>query len=245
MRETEDRFNPAHLQLDCDVRVEWGVHGAQVVAQPDDVAVIVDVLSFSTALEMACARDAVVFPFRFNDSRAASFAASSSAHLAVHRGQQGYSLSPQSVAAIPHGTRLVLPSPNGSTLTLECRASRIAAGCLRNAAAVARWAAQTGGTITVVAAGERWPDGSLRPAIEDLIGAGAIISCLSGRKSPEAQIAEAVWHAVSGRLEQQLNACASGLELIHRGYRDDVRLAAQLNCSTCVPVFVDGCYRRC
>lgn len=89
--------------------------------------------------------------------------------------------------------RLVLPSPNGSAIA-SATAGTVVAACLRNATAVARWLgfrlADSGTAVTVIAAGERWPDGSLRPALEDLLGAGALLSALCAgtgiSASPEA-----------------------------------------------------------
>lgn len=237
-------IDPAHRQDGFDVRFEWGEVGAVHVARPDDVGIIVDVLSFSTAIAVACARDAEVLPYRYRDHTAAAYAAANSAVLAVHRSEPGYSLSPPSLTTLEPGTRLVLPSPNGSTLSLLCKASRLAAGCLRNATAVARWADAQGLPVTVIAAGERWPDETLRPAIEDLIGAGAIISALSGRKSPEARMAQASWLASKDGLQNVFEDCASGRELIQRGFAEDVRFAIDVDCSTVIPVFANGCYRR-
>src|SRR5688572_5117237 len=170
-----------------DVRCEWGEEGVRRLAPECRVIVIVDVLSFSTCVSVAVERDAVVYPYRFKDVTAGPYAASVGAVLAGSREAGGYSLSPASLREIPAGTKLVLPSPNGATLTLLAGDAPVLAGCLRNAAAVAACAATFGGPIGVIPAGERWPDGTLRPAVEDLIGAGAVISRLGGAKSPEAR----------------------------------------------------------
>jgi len=182
---------------------------------------------------------------------AAVYAEQSGATLAVSRqhtsAAQPYSLSPASVREIPDGTLLVLPSPNGSTLTLIAAEAGccVFAGCLRNAAAVARAARATGGSIGVIAAGERWPDRSLRAAIEDLLGAGAIISELSAvNRSPEADVAAAAFSSARADLRRYLRECASGRELIDLGYPDDVELAAELNASTTAPMLIAGAYSR-
>ena len=93
-------------------------------------------------------------------------------------------------------SRLVLPSPNGSAIAAAAPGVTVAAS-LRNASAVAEWLSERfrGDVepVSVIAAGERWPDGSLRPALEDLLGAGAVLSALVARtgvsESPEAAAA--------------------------------------------------------
>ena len=94
----------------------------------------------------------------------------------------------------------------------------------------------------MIPCGERWPDDSLRPAVEDLIGAGAIISHLGGSKSPEARVAEAVFEASRTDLARTVAACASGQELIQRGFAADVDLASRLDCSESVPLLQDESY---
>ena len=56
---------------------------------------------------------------------------------------------PASLADIPSGTGLVLPSPNGSALSFRAATmgARVAAGCLRNAMAVGEWAVASGGSV--------------------------------------------------------------------------------------------------
>jgi 2-phosphosulfolactate phosphatase len=83
--------------------------------------------------------------------------------------------------------------------------------------------------VAVVAAGERWPDGSLRPAVEDLYGAGAVIEALRvlgwTDLSPEARAAAAAYTAVRPDLGQALAASASGRELVAAGFGEDVAIA--------------------
>ena len=233
-------------QQEFDVRCEWGERGVAALASVSDLVIIVDVLSFSTSVEIAVARGATVYPYRWRDERALEFAASIQAELAAPRRTAGkISLSPESLMRVQPGTRIVLPSPNGATLSLLAKPTPVLAGCLRTAEAVARAAARFGSRIAVIPAGERWrDDGSLRPSFEDLVGAGAIIRHLAGSRSPEALSAVAAFEGAHSRLEQDLRQCSSGKELIERGFAGDVRLASQLDVSDSVPVLIDDAFVR-
>jgi 2-phosphosulfolactate phosphatase len=90
-----------------------------------------------------------------------------------------------------------------------------------------------------IPAGERWADGSVRVAAEDLWGAGAILSGLPGIRSPEAETAIAAYAGVSTNLLASLKSCASGRELIERGFECDAEIAAESNVSSIVPVLQD------
>ena len=94
-------------------------------------------------------------------------------------------------------------------------------------------------------AGERWPDHTLRPAIEDLIGAGAIIQSLGESRtlSPEAEIAAAAFDRARSDLPGLLSEAVSGRELIERGFQRDVDIACELNVSKIAPTLVDRAYR--
>ena len=220
-------------------RCEWGERGLEALA-PADVVVVVDVLSFSTCVDVAAARGAKLLPFAWRSAAAEEFARAQNAELAGARGAARYSLSPASFAEAPRGLRCVLPSPNGAALSLRAarRASVVLAGCLRNASAVARFAARAGYTFNVIAAGERWPDDTLRPALEDWLGAGAILRRLPGAKSPEAEAAIATFEAMRAELPAAIAASSSGRELIARGFPQDVALAAAFDASPRVPRLV-------
>lgn len=253
-------FKPGHDQSAHRVRMEWGPTGAAAVAA--DVTVVVDVLSFTTTLSIAVERGITVLPYVWRDERAREYAAERDAVLAVGRLEarslapdepRGISLSPAEMATaeLTGVERIVLPSPNGSTICFalaEAGASVVAAS-LRNASAVAAYLApllRGGATCAVVAAGERWRDGTLRPCVEDLWGAGAVIAGIvdSGLPglSPEARVAELAFRGVRADLVAELAACASGVELAAAGYADDVEVAGQVDVSRVVPVLEAGAF---
>ena len=232
-----------------DVHLEWGPRAVEVFSDWADVVVVVDVLSFSTAVDVAVSRGVTVVPCAAEPVEAERLGAQLGAQVAVPRDKtlsvRPYSLSPASLTLLAANSTVVLPSPNGSALTaqLTWTGRAVVAGCLRNAAAVAAHAAGVGARrVGVLAAGERWPhDDSLRPAFEDFVGAGAIIAAIGhAQLSPEAATAAAAFADASDDLERRMSECVSGRELIGRGYDVDVNWAADTNTSQTVPVLVDG-----
>ncbi len=238
-------------QQEYDVRFEWGLIGLQTLAPHCEVIIIVDVLSFTTCVDIAVGRGAIVFPYNGAAEDLPAYAAARNA-LYARPGRQheaGFSLAPSSLINIPPDTRLVLPSPNGSTLSLASPSLASGnlptlVGSLRNAQAVARYTGKLGRRIGVIAAGERWPGALLRPALEDLLGAGAVIAHLPGSLSPEATLALTGFQQMEATILDALQRCGSGKELIGRGFAEDVQLAGQLNVSAAVPRLIDEAYRQ-
>ena len=244
----------AHRQTDAALRLEWGPTGAEAVGPGCPVGVVVDVLSFTTTVTVAADRGIPVLPYRWSDEAGAqSLATAQGATLAVGRSRAGpgaVSLSPRTVRTAPDLRRLVLPSPNGATVALRLAqyTPEVVAVSLRNRRAVAAWllgcrAERPDLRVAVICAGERWPDGGLRPAVEDLWGAGALVALLQDGGWPDvAPEAAAAAGSVPGDLGSALRACASGRELIDAGYADDVDTAAELDGSRSVPVLRDGAF---
>jgi 2-phosphosulfolactate phosphatase len=232
-------------QTGFTARFEWGLEGVRALAPVSDLVVIIDVLSFTTCVDVVVNRGGVVFPYRYRDSSTIAYARNVKAIVAGKRGEP-FSLSPHALSTIEQGSRIVLPSPNGATCSFLAKESRavVIAGCLRNASAVARYLNQHGGTVTVIASGERWPNGSLRPALEDMIAAGAILSELTGYQlSPEARSAVAAFLAAKDDLRHVLEASGSGQELIAKGFPEDVAIASEWNVSDVVPLLnEEGAY---
>ncbi|HEY3734792.1 MAG TPA: 2-phosphosulfolactate phosphatase [Streptosporangiaceae bacterium] len=240
-------------QSQAAVTFDWGLPGAQAAAWPGGALVIVDVLSFSTAVTIAVGRGTMIYPHSWPSPGIEAFAAARDAALAVPRHQASpdrpWSLSPASLLRTPLPRRLVLPSPNGSAIAAATSSGRVLAGCLRNATAIARWLEHHGyGTprrpAAVIAAGERWPRGELRPALEDQLGAGAIIAALTPDKArtAEAAAAEALWNACRHRASEFLSTCVSGQELTQAGYASDVTLAVEHDVQDTVPLLIGSAF---
>jgi 2-phosphosulfolactate phosphatase len=185
------------------IRHDWGIAGLQRLA-PADVVVVVDVLRFSTTVTDAVARGETV-PL------------DASAHAV--------SINGAAVADAAGGT--------GAVVLL---------GCLRNAGAVAdavldiqrRRGERT--SIAVIAAGElagRGPDAPLRFAVEDQLGAGAVIDALGAlgldHTSPESAAACESFRGLRGAVRHLLTASGSGQELLDRDAREEVLNAAAVD----------------
>ncbi|WP_168626176.1 2-phosphosulfolactate phosphatase [Cryobacterium sp. BB307] len=231
-------------QNQYQVRFDWGIEGARTVAADVDVIVVVDVLSFTTMVGIALEYGIEVLPFDGTD--AARYA---SEHAAVVAGKRGspLSLSPASVGPEHAGTRVVVQSPNGSRISAALRGDvPVVAGSLRNRSAVAEWVLARQAekanrlTVAVIASGEARGDGTSRFAVEDMLGAGAIIDALAEVGidfcSPEAAAASAAFTGLRNAIGHLVSASASGKELEEWGFPQDVELASQVDSSTVVPV---------
>ncbi|MER6126519.1 2-phosphosulfolactate phosphatase [Streptomyces sp. NPDC001795] len=257
-------------QSGSGVRFEWGPAGASRLAMEAACLVIVDVLSFTTAVSVAVERGIRVLPFwwpgapateaeRSGAAKAAAvYARQSGARLATHRRAvtpaTPWSLSPAHLRASPFVARLVLPSPNGAAIAATAPPGvRVIAACLRNISAVGSWLTSRGyGTperpLAVIAAGEQRPDGSLRPALEDLLGAGTLISELrvqgAGPLSTEATAAKATYEGTAD-LAHAVATSASGRQLAAMGFVEDVAIATEEDTCALVPVRDgDGAFAR-
>ncbi|WP_109315213.1 2-phosphosulfolactate phosphatase [Pseudovibrio ascidiaceicola] len=213
------------------VHLEWGRNAC---SDGYAATVIVDCLSFSTATSVACGRGAVVVPVADRDHGQA-LAAEIGGVCAGRRREAGFSLSPPTLMGLSAKDVLVLPSPNGATLSALPREGRVFAAAFRNVAAVAAYLKEVSGKVLLVAAGEKWPDGSLRPAFEDQLACGALAHMLNCPMSSEASFARAGYLACTDDLHGALQDCVSGQELAHYGYAADVEWAADLDSESCVP----------
>ncbi|WP_438492267.1 2-phosphosulfolactate phosphatase [Paenibacillus sp. IHBB 3054] len=241
-------------QTPYKVKVEWGQRGARAASERGDIVIIVDVLSFSSTVVTAVQHKANVFPYPppINEN-AKAYARANSAEIVWGRAEAiregGHSLSPLSFSSADFGRDFVLCSLNGAACTwIASQVPALLIGCFLNASAVAeianRLMQQLQANITVVPCGERWSDvregeNNLRPGIEDYLGAGLILSQLTGSKSPEAEVCIGALKYSSKTIRELIWDCASARELRERGYEDDVTYCCQVNISSAVPILQD------
>jgi len=246
----EDVFS----QPGAGARFDWGPAGAAELARVCSVLVVVDVLSFTTAVDVAVGRGMRIHPFPWN-RQAREYAERVGAEVAVGRGRTDadhpWSLSPAALRRAPVTPDLVLPSPNGAAICSAAASTGVPviAACLRNAASVGAWLPANGygrptAAIGVVAAGELWPDGTLRPCVEDLLGAATVLDGLAQAGvslSVEAAITLAALASIPD-VPSAVLRCVSGQELVERGYTEDVTIAVEIGRSSTVPMLVNGAF---
>lgn len=225
------------------VRLDWGVTGLDRLA-PSDVVVVVDVLRFSTAVA-----DRVAAGERVPLDAAAHAASLNGAAVAARAAGIGGTAGIAADGIAADGDR------KAGARGEDDPAPAVMLGSLRNASAVAaavlaeqhRRGART--SVAVIACGElssRQPGAHLRHAVEDLLGAGAVIDALGAlgidHTSPEAAAACEAFRGLRGGAHHLLAASGSGQELIERGARDDVFAASQVDAVASVPLLRDGAF---
>jgi 2-phosphosulfolactate phosphatase len=240
------------------LHVEWGPPGARLAAERGDIVVIVDVLSFSTSVVLTATRGGTALAYSAAEldemgGRDEAARLLNAEVIAKDRAATTarFSLSPASLATVAPGDRVIFTSLNGAACTAAAsKAPIVLVGALTNASAVAATIlsslrAGVAARCTIVPCGERWtsvadePD-SLRPGVEDLLGAGAIVSALPQLHiSTEAWLAAATFQAArrGSGIGDALRNCVGGRELIQRGFAEDVELAARLDATTAVPLW--------
>jgi len=138
----------------------------------------------------------------------------------------------------------VLGSSSPDVLRSELGDATVIAGSLNNRTAIAQWVTQRQAAkgdrvaVAVIAAGELRPDGGLQFAVEDLLGAGAIIDALAAEghdySSPEAAAACAAFTGLRGAVGHLVSASTTGKELAESGAASAIENAARVDSSTAV-----------
>lgn len=242
--------DPTFNQHPYRCRLDWGRRGVRDAAARSDVIVIVDVLRFSSCVAVAVERGASVYPCAY-DAAADEIARRVGGRVATAPpgSHAGFALVPAFTDAQP-GEAIVLRTLNGAECTLlAASAPNVFAGALLNASAVGRAAMQILDAgdlcVTVVACGERSSepmDGeAICFAIEDYLGAGAVLSAMRDL-SPEARVCAAAFDRSRADVSELLLDCGSGRQLRAWGLEDDVRFAAQIDACDSVPMLRDGRY---
>jgi len=243
----ENIFNQSPFQC----RMDWGVKGVEEASIRGDIIIIIDVLSFSSAVTNALHNGVIIYPFpRTGDIN--EFGKLVGAEVCIMERARARelglpSLSTTSFNEKHRGEKYVLSSINGATcVKVASESSTILIGSLLNVSAISgvsnKLQKETNKNITVIACGERWKNKNkdeepreLRPCIEDYLAAGAILEKLEGTKSSEARVCVSAFLNSKSELNELIFDSSSGRELIKIEFAEDVEFACQLDLFTEVP----------
>jgi 2-phosphosulfolactate phosphatase len=200
-----------------------------------DVSIMVDVLRASTTITVALDKFQQVIPV-VDHQEAIQVASKLGAIIAGER--RGATLDGFHAGNSPieiqnfEGETLVLTTSNGTRI-MENMDSKVLVGCFTNAKAVAHAAQQIAKNhIEIVMAGVEG-----RFAIEDFLGAGAIISHLQNQEVDEfAQSAALAVENIS-KAEQAILNSRSSRRLNQLGFEEDVKFCLKRDTSNNVPIF--------
>ncbi len=161
---------------------------------------------------------------------------------------QTLGLSARALSSCEQGDDLDLAADVSTDLVRAAEAvgAHVVVGGLRNAAAVAAHVMgvqRTRGrrtSISVIPAGSVGADGAPFFAVDDLLGAGAVVAGLGDlgidHASPDAAVAGEGFRALGGAVRHLLTASGNGRELASAGERELVLTAAARDATTVVPV---------
>ncbi len=244
------------------IDIDWAIEGLRYAMDRGNIVVIVDTLRFSTAAVTAVNNGFTIYPVSTRQS-GMKLARKLGAHLAGRPGRSKYSISPHCYIKNRNdpNKKVVLFSPNGATCSESVKTGQIALiGCLLNARAVAvnldRIGGELGKDVTIIAAGEQralttgrritydLESGYRVFAIEDYLGAGAIIAQCRLPRTAEAELCARAFSAARRRLGYFLKSSFSGRYLIGNRMRGDVEHASRLNLYEVLPVLRGRCIGR-
>lgn len=161
-----------------------------------------------------------------------------------------FGLSAEAVAAVDRGETLSPGSGAGARVARAASATgaHVVAGGIRSAAAVAahvldvQRARGERTSIAVIATGAAIETDAapVRFAVEDLLGAGAVVAALGDlgidHASPDAAVAGEGYRSLRTAVRHLLSASGTAREMAAAGRRDEVQAAAERDASSAVPV---------
>ncbi|CAH0234703.1 2-phosphosulfolactate phosphatase [Microbacterium sp. Bi128] len=169
---------------------------------------------------------------------------------------QTLGLSARAIAAAEDDRTLAASSSDAERIALvaERAGAHVVVAGVRNAAAVAAHVLDVQRdrgertSIAVIAAGDAddAPESGVRFAVEDLLGAGAVVTALGDlgidHASPDAAVAGEGFRALRSAVRHLLTASGTGRVLADAGARDLVLAAAERDAASVVPVLREGVF---